>query len=127
MKTPASHHELLLAERFAGKLAAGQPQKPMQRRVFLKLSGAGGLALGWACASDKPHPTGMDSMPSGMTNEPPEIMQLEPAPGEEAAEPPPAEPEAPPAIQYDINAYVRVGSDESVTLYVAKARWGRAY
>jgi isoquinoline 1-oxidoreductase beta subunit len=125
MKTPASHHELLLAERFAGKLAAGQPQKPMQRRVFLKLSGAGGLALGWACASDKPHPTGMDSMPPGMTNEPPEIMQLEPAPGEEAAEPPPAEPEAPPAIQYDINAYVRVGSDESVTLYVGQSEMGQ--
>ena len=88
----------------------------MQRRVFLKLGGVAGLALGWACASDKPAPAGEG--PPGMLNpdEPPE------PPGDEPVEP------AEPAIevtQYDVSAYVRIGSDESVTLYNGQSDMGQ--
>jgi isoquinoline 1-oxidoreductase beta subunit len=120
MKTPPTRTDLLMAERFAQKLAAGQ-RKPMQRRVFLKLGGFGGLAL--ACAADKPDPMAMSSGPQGM-DPPPALLDPE-VPPEETAEPTPEEPEAPPAIQYDVNAYVRVGSDESVTLYVGQVEMGQ--
>lgn len=119
MKAPLSPSELLQAERFAERLRAGQ-QKPMQRRVFLKLGGVGGLALGWACASDRPALPGqmgpMDpaSMPDG-SEEP--VVEEEPTPGAEQ----PAEPVA----QYEVNAYVRIGSDESVTLYAAQSEMGQ--
>lgn len=121
MKTPLSPSELLQAERYAERLRAGQ-QKPMQRRVFLKLGGVGGLALGWACASDKPAAMG-------------EMAPLEPAagPGEDPMGPDP-EPDAPvgdpevpavPVTYYEVNAYVRIGSDESVAMYVAQSEMGQ--
>jgi isoquinoline 1-oxidoreductase beta subunit len=123
MKPQPMSSDLVLAERFAEKLAAGQAKKPMERRIFLKLSGIGGLALGWACASDKPAPQPMESMPPAATTEPGQPLQPDPPP-EEPAEPAPDEP-APPAIQYDVNAYVRVGSDESVTLYIGQSEMGQ--
>ncbi len=113
MKAPMSSRELWLAERLAQRLSAGQKQ-PIERRVFLKLGGLGGLALGWACASDKPMPA------PGERPGPPDEMTVVP-PSEPEAEPaPPVE-----ATQYDVNAYVRIGSDESVTLYSAKSEMGQ--
>jgi isoquinoline 1-oxidoreductase subunit beta len=126
VKTPMSN-ELLLAERFAARLSAGK--KPMQRRVFLKLSGLGGLAI--ACASETPDPmmTANPNVPDGMgaagTGQelPTDPMDgKEPPVGEEpGVEEPPAEP----VFQYDVSAYVRVGSDESVTIYIAQSEMGQ--
>jgi isoquinoline 1-oxidoreductase subunit beta len=129
MKALPPHVDARLAERFAQKLAAGQTKKPMQRRVFLKLSGMGGLALGWACSSDSSNPAAMASpAPADMTVDPPPALTPDAPPEDEQPNepvPPEEEPEAPPAIQYDINAYVRVGSDESITLYSKHAEMGQ--
>jgi isoquinoline 1-oxidoreductase subunit beta len=129
MKTPPLPNDILLAERFAERLSAGQ-KKPMERRVFLKLSGVGGLALGWACASDDPNRMGMNTPPAdGMAGTGGTGMAA-PAEGEPPVEPPPTDPEAPeppaePVFQYDVNAYVRVGSDESVTIYIGQSEMGQ--
>jgi len=77
MRRELTREELMIAERLVNKVAAGQP-KPMQRRVFLKLSGLGGLALGWACSSDgagttatpPAQPLGMAGGPGGMGPDP---------------------------------------------------------
>jgi isoquinoline 1-oxidoreductase beta subunit len=125
MKSLPSSNELLLAERFAARLSAGK--KPMQRRVFLKLSGLGGLAI--ACATESPDPmmTNNPALPPGMGaagtgQETPPVEGEEPPVGEEpvAEEPPPE-----PVFQYDVSAYVRVGSDESVTIYIGQSEMGQ--
>ena len=131
MKTPPSSAELQLAERFAERLAAGKPRQPMQRRLFLKLTGASGFTLAWACSSDKADPTlGMTGpQPMNTAGGPGETQQPD-APGQE---PPAADPDAPateevpaePVFQYDVNAYVRIGSDESVTLYCHQSDMGQ--
>ena len=121
MKKPLSRGELLQLERYAERLRAGQP-KPMQRRIFLKLGGVGGLALGWACASDKPAAMGdmVPTEPGPVPGEDPMLTEGEP-------EPPIVEPEAPavPVTYYEVNAYVRIGSDESVAMYVAQSDMGQ--
>lgn len=130
MNSRLTQSDLLLAERLVRKSAAGQ-QQPMQRRVFLKVSGVGGLALGWACSSDGTSDGLTDPMdPSrsadGGSGEPPDVN------GGDAGtptDPPNAEPSEeetlPPAIQYDVNAYVRIGSDETVTLYSHQVEMGQ--
>ncbi|HTV20158.1 MAG TPA: molybdopterin cofactor-binding domain-containing protein [Polyangiaceae bacterium] len=130
MKTPPSRIDLALAERFAERLAAGQPKKPMQRRMFLKLTGASGFTLAWACSSDKadpmgttgPEPTNMAGSGGGMTQ--PEPPDGEP-PVDGEPETPTEEEPAEPVFQYDVNAYVRIGSDESVTLYCHQSDMGQ--
>jgi isoquinoline 1-oxidoreductase subunit beta len=124
MKTPPTPMDPLLAERFAQRLAAGQPRKPMQRRLFLKLSGVGGLAI--ACTTDTADPMAMNPMPPGTAGGPGEMPTPE-VPGEEPVDPetPVVEEPADPVIQYDVNAYVRVGSDESVTLYCGQSEMGQ--
>ncbi|MEO8180743.1 MAG: xanthine dehydrogenase family protein molybdopterin-binding subunit [Deltaproteobacteria bacterium] len=130
MKPILSSSEQLVAERLAQRLGlAASParlgavpagaQQAMQRRVFLKLGGIGGLALGWACASDDPVKPSMDpGAPMGTPG--PDAMM--PAPG-----PAPATPAAPeiPANQYDLSAYVRIADDESVTLYIGQSDMGQ--
>jgi isoquinoline 1-oxidoreductase subunit beta len=115
MKTPVSSSRELLEARFAARLGAGQPKPPMQRRLFLKLGGLGGLALGWACASDKPAAMGMPDPPTDMLPE-----EMDPPVVEEPAPEPEVE-----VTQYDVNAYVRIGSDESVTLYNGQSEMGQ--
>jgi len=130
MKTPPTPVDVALAERFAARLAAGKPQKPMQRRMFLKLGGASGFTLAWACASDKADPMGTTnpSQPSNMAGGPGEMMNPpDPPEGEPPAEPgvtPPEEP-AEPVFTYEVNAYVRIGSDESVTLFSHQSDMGQ--
>jgi isoquinoline 1-oxidoreductase beta subunit len=127
MKTPSNPIDVALAERFAERLAAGKPRKPMARRVFLKLGGASGFTLAWACASDKADPMGMASpTPENMAGGPGDMMQPDPPVQEPVAEPdtPPEKP-AEPVIQYEVNAYVRIGSDESVTLYSHQSEMGQ--
>src|SRR5690606_5428113 len=106
-------------------------KKPMQRRVFLKLGGVGSLTLAWACASDTADPMAdvESQMPSNMAgaggsgaggdSEAPPVAE----PGTD----PEAPPEAPaePVIQYEVNAYVRIGSDESVTLFCGQTEMGQ--
>jgi isoquinoline 1-oxidoreductase beta subunit len=109
--TMKSSHELA-ALRFAERFAVA-PKKPMQRRVFLKLGGLGGLALGWACASEKAAPTalqGSGGMPP--VTDPSDVEALSPEPEVEVT-------------RYDVNAYVRIGSDESVTLYSGQSDMGQ--
>ena len=132
MKTFPSKTDLMMAQRFAQRLAAGQnPKPPMERRVFLKLSGLGGIALGWACASDKADPAMMtDPQRPGMAGGPGQMGTDPPAdpPAEEPTAEQPDDPEkepAEPVIQYDVNAYVRVGSDESVTIYIGPSEMGQ--
>lgn len=126
MKTLPASNEQHLAERFAHRLSAGK--KPMQRRVFLKLSGLGGLAI--ACASETPDPTmtANPTVPSGMAGGPGEGPSTAPMDGQEpdaAEEPAAEEPPPEPVFQYDVSAYVRVGSDESVTIYIGQSEMGQ--
>jgi len=134
MKPMLSSSEQLVAERLSQRLGlaasparlgvvpAGAPQ-PMQRRVFLKLGGIGGLALGWACASDDP---AKHSMAPGTPMGTPGPDGMMPAPGiaTPAAPEIPAQPEIP-ANQYDLSAYVRIADDESVTLYIGQSDMGQ--
>jgi isoquinoline 1-oxidoreductase subunit beta len=129
MKTTPLPHDLALAERLAERLSAGQ-KKPMERRVFLKLSGVGGLALGWACASDDPNRMGMTQPTDGMagtggTGVTVPTGEEPPVDAPPVDEPPADEPPAEPVFQYDVNAYVRVGSDESVTIYIGQSEMGQ--
>ena len=119
--------QLAAAERVERRVGEAKP--PMQRRVFLKLGSVSGLALGWACSSESPRP-GM-GMPGGGpgagvggSGQPdPNLPTETGGTGTDPTEP--GEPEGPPAIQYDVNAYVRIGSDETVTLYVGKIEMGQ--
>ncbi len=113
--------------------ASGRARSMMDRRVFLKLGGVGGLALGLACASERAAQmatgnalgaagsgAGMtpDGMPPGMTGE-------QPAPGTTPGQqPPPDEPEVP-VITYDLSAFVRIGDDESVTIFIGPSEMGQ--
>jgi isoquinoline 1-oxidoreductase beta subunit len=124
MKPMMSRGEQLVAERLSQRLGLTAPtavsslgaesagaRGPMQRRLFLKLGGLGGLALGWACASDHPaRPMGPGSGPDTTT--------LPALPGS------PEQPEIP-ANQYDLSAYVRIADDESVTLYIGQSDMGQ--
>lgn len=123
MKTPSPQSTLILAERFAERLAAGAPRL-MQRRVFLKLGGLGGLALGWACSSEDPA-SPMGSTPPPDMMEGPDGMMTDPPPDGETPETPDDPEPAVPVVQYDINAYVRIGSDETVTFYVGQSEMGQ--
>lgn len=131
MKPPSTPVDAALAERFAERLAAGQPKKPMQRRVFLKLGGVGGLTLAWACASDTADPMAdvESQMPSNMAGAGGSGAGGDPEapPVAEPGTDPEAPPEAPaePVIQYEVNAYVRIGSDESVTLFCGQTEMGQ--
>ena len=128
MRAPMSKSDLAIAERLMQRMAAGQ-KRPMERRVFLKLSGLGGLALGLACSSDgpdpammgQPTPTGMAGGPGEMADPPAEPVGDEPPPEQEAAAEEPLEP----VITYDINAFVRVGSDESITIFSGQSEMGQ--
>lgn len=127
MKAVTTKPELMLGERLAQRLGAEQ-KKPMARRVFLKLSGVGGLALGFACSSDDPtNPAMTEGMGQPQPNGMPPGMQGEPGePTTEPSEQPGGEPEPEvPVTQYDVNAYVRIGSDESVTLFIAQSDMGQ--
>jgi len=100
MTLPSSHRSAALAERLTQRSTAGR--EPIQRRVFLKLGGLGGLALAWACSSD---------------------------PSEPEADPTPVvideRPELPATPQHEINAYVRIGEDDSVTMFVGLSDMGQ--
>jgi len=131
MRAPLSKSDLAIAERLMQRMAAGQ-KRPMERRVFLKLSGLGGLALGLACSSDSPDPMamGQQPMPPGMAGGPGAMGEPPAAPGEGEEPPPEQEPAAEepppePVITYDINAYVRVGSDESITIFTGQSEMGQ--
>jgi len=125
MRLLLTRNEQLVAERLAQRLGranqapAGDPgtlsRQPMERRVFLKLGGLGGLALGWACASDDPAKPGMQTPSGGVSA--PDAMMATPASAT-------SEPEVP-ANQYDLNAYVRIADDESVTLYIGQSDMGQ--
>ena len=121
MRPLLSRAEQLVAERLSQRLGLSAStlvnpveaesaggRRPLQRRLFLKLGGLGGLALGWACASDDP------AKPMGG----PERMTLPAVPGI------PEQPEIP-ANQYDLSAYVRIADDESVTLYIGQSDMGQ--
>ena len=131
MSSMLSASERLIAERLSQRLGGAGPaarasesaggSKLMQRRVFLKLGGLGGLALGLACASDDPKPSvsaqpegaaGSGALTPGMASEPPGTTET------------PETPEVP-ANQYDLSAYVRIADDESVTLYIGQSDMGQ--
>lgn len=125
MKTQMSRASLEQAERFAERLSQGQP-KPMQRRVFLKIGGLGGLALGWACSSENAATTPDPMMSNPDMLAPGDMMMNadQTGAGGEGQTPDPEVPEVP-VVQHDINAYVRIGSDESVTFYVGQSEMGQ--
>jgi isoquinoline 1-oxidoreductase beta subunit len=121
-------NEQFVAERLAQRMGAtrahaaesapgGNPaalvRKAMDRRVFLKLGGLGGLAIGWACASDDPAQPGTQMSSS-----------LEDTPGPAATAPAVETPEVV-ANQYDLSAYVRIADDDSVTLYISQSDMGQ--
>ena len=125
MSSMLSPSEQLVAERLSQRLGGAAPSglrasepasapKLMQRRVFLKLGGLGGLALGLACASADPKrgmatpegAAGSGGLPPGMTTETPEVPEV-------------------PANQYDLSAYVRIADDEGVTLYIGPSEMGQ--
>lgn len=132
MSSPLSAHEQFIADRLSQRLGGAAPSgarasertggaKLMQRRVFLKLGGLGGLALGLACASDDPK-RGMGTQPGGMAGSggmPPGMTTEAPGTSET-----PEVPEVP-ANQYDLSAYVRIADDESVTLYIGPSEMGQ--
>jgi isoquinoline 1-oxidoreductase subunit beta len=132
MRAPLSKSDLAIAERLMQRMSAGQ-KRPMERRVFLKLSGLGGLSLGLACASERTDPRlmGQQPMPPGMGGSPGLIDEPVAEAAGEGDEPPPEqeaaaeEPAPEPVITYDINAYVRVGSDESITIFSGQSEMGQ--
>jgi len=115
------HPAPALTDSVPGMAGGTQPvrgPRPMQRRLFLKLGTVGGLALGWACASDARR-----TMEQPMGTPEPDPM-LPSGDGSETPEPAETAPEVP-VVNYDLSAYVRIGDDESVTLYIGPSDMGQ--
>ncbi|MEY4551383.1 MAG: hypothetical protein RL685_7578, partial [Pseudomonadota bacterium] len=143
MSQPLSAGEKQVFEHLSRRLKQGQPEASppalslvpsasgMERRVFLKLSSFGGLALGLACASEKAAQmangnltgsAGSGSAGSGGGMIPGEPGATEQPPGNTPLQPP-SEP-AEPVVSYDLSAYVRIGDDESITIFIGPSEMG---
>jgi isoquinoline 1-oxidoreductase subunit beta len=101
------------------------------RRRFLKISGVGGLALGFACGGDdggqEPDPAQVPTGAAGAGGAPttgqPNLP--EPGPTTETSEcAAPAQP-LPEGATWDVNAFVRIGADDSITLFCMKSDMGQ--
>ncbi len=118
--------------------AAGASQAPMQRRVFLKLTGIGGLAIACADAASGGSPAPGELPPSstgggsGMAGD---VAPAMPPDGEPVA-PPPGDPmtteemarmeEMTPPVSYtELTAVVHIGDDDGVTFFTPQSDMGQ--
>lgn len=120
----------------------------IKRRTFLKLTGVSGLAIGLvACGSDDPSapgtapngdgpmgdgPMGGPGQPGpggpgqpGEPARPGELEQPSDQPAGEVDQACPPEQPATPGAQADVNAYVRIGADDTITFFVAETDMGQ--
>jgi len=86
----------------------GQRSQAINRRVFLKVSGIGGLALGFACSDEAGPPEAATEAPTP----PGDCSSADTAPGQAVA-------------AVDVNAFVRIGEDDSITLYCMRSDMGQ--